>query len=212
MPNEFDIEVISDTATPALDSLQVKLSPNSIKRAVGRDCTLLVQDHLRSLGPNKRGWPSTGFYAGAAKGTSWDMVPEGIVIRVDNDNAPGAMRQRFHGGPIDAKDKLLTIPARAEFYGHRATEFDNLKFMMFRSGAKALVIREGGTGLVNFGTGRSRNVKGAGVRSAGMVAFWLVEHVDQDADPDVIPSEEALADTAIAAVIDLVESKGGTSD
>jgi hypothetical protein len=108
------------------------------------------------------------------------------------------------------KDKHLTIPARPEFYGHSATEFTNLRLAVFKSGAMALVIGAGGAGRVNFQTGRERSVSGAGVRSTGMVAFWLRSSVNQDPDPNVIPSAQRLADVALNAVFNLVAEKGIT--
>lgn len=203
---KIELSIIRDDATPAVNAMNQFLTSRQIKRAVGVACTAHVKRHLLGLGPNKMGFPSTGFYAGAAKGTTWDFTPEGVVIQVENESYPGAMNQRFHGGPIDAKDKLLTIPARAEFYGHRASEFDNLKVARFGK-TLALVIAEGGTGTVNFKTGRSQRVKGAGQRSEGAVAYWLVSHVDQDADPGVLPDQAELASTAILAVDTLVKQQ-----
>lgn len=201
---EPKIDVMLDEATPAILQSLAVTSPRNIKRAVGTACVRAVQMHLRALGPNKQGWPTTGFYDGAARGTAWDESPEGIVLTIDNAARPGAMRQRYYGGSIDAKDKLLAIPARAEFYGHSPTEFTNLQFVPFPSGAMAFVIGKGGVGKVNFQTGREQNVKGAGVRSEAMVAFWLTDHVDQAADPDVLPSMEVLTETALNAVVELV--------
>lgn len=201
---EPKIDVVLDEATPAiLQSLRVT-SPLNIKRAVGGACVRAVQMHLRALGPNKQGWPSTNFYEGAARGTTWNETPEGIALEIDNAARPGAMRQRYYGGTINAKDKLLAIPARAEFYGHSPTEFTNLQFVPFASGAMAFVIGQGGVGKVNFKTGREQNVKGAGARAQAMVAFWLVDHVDQDANPDVLPSMEKLTEVAMDSVVKLV--------
>lgn len=193
-----------DTATPRLQQLQVATSPDVVRRAVGGECVRLAQRHLIANGINKRGWPSAGFYTGAARGTSWDATPEGIKIYIDNEAKPGAMRQRYHGGTIKAKDRLLTIPAQAQFYGHSATEFTNLRFVKFKSGAMALIVNTRGAGRVNFATGREHNVSGAGARSAGMVAYWLKEEVTQQGDPSIIPTQDEFASAAIDAVVQLV--------
>ncbi len=206
---DISVSIENDTATPALKALDSVLSPRSnarLQQAVGRECVLLTQRHLGALGPNKNGWPSTGFYKGAARGTDFDVTETGVVIRVDNERAPGGMRQRYHGGTISMKDKLLAIPARAEFYGHSPTEFTNLRFFMFASGTKTFVIGKGGVGKVNFQTGRERSVSGAGAREQAMVAYWLKESVNQrDGDPDVMPSPQEYAETAKAAIVDVVE-------
>lgn len=200
---------INEDAGPMIRSSLKTTSPQNIKAAVGTACVRFVKQHVRSLGTNKRGWPSTGFYAEAARGTTWDETADGIMIEIDNPSHPGSMRQRYYGGEIHMKDKLLAIPARAEFYGHDPGEFTNLSFVPFGSGARALVIGKGGVGKVDFSTGRERNLKGAGVRSEAMVAYWLVESVDQKADPNVMPNMKQLSDVAIGAVVALVvQGKG----
>jgi len=206
-----DVQIIigGDTATPELTALAQSLQVDRIRRAVATSCVQLTKDYLNNLPPNRRGWPSTGFYHGAALGTTWESTPEGIAILIDNENAPGAMKFRFHGGTISMKDKLLTIPARAEFYGHRAGEFSNLRFVMFKSGAKALVIGTGGTDRLNamtWKTGRGTRT-GTGARTAMMIAYWLVESVTQDGNPDVVPSQDAYKETAIQAVVELIASR-----
>lgn len=204
---QLEVTIGKDTASPGLAALHRLLGKDSVARVVGTACTRLVQDHLNGLGPNKQGWPSTGFYAAAARGTSWDKTDDGVEIHVENENAPGAMNQRFHGGTINAKDKLLTIPARAEAYGHRATEFTNLRLAVFASGSMALVVGSGGIRQVNFRTGRERSVVGAGARSESIVMFWLKSSVDQDPDPGVLPTSEQLGQAATGAVLEML--RGG---
>lgn len=205
---DIEITTYNDQMTPALDALKRATMAARIKRIVGTAVTLEVQRHLNALPPNKRGWPSSGFYKDAARGTTWDETPDGVVIHVDVEGKPGAMRQRFHGGTIRMKDKLLAIPARAEFYGHSPTDFTNLRFAVFRSGAKALLVGGGGAGRVDFATGRERNVSGAGARAAGVVAYWLKESVEQEGDPSVLPSQERIAAVAVGAVMQEIENAG----
>lgn len=172
------------------------------QRTIGTALVRLIQQHFRGLPPNKMGWPSTGFWAGAARGVGWDRGEGGtVVIYADNEEHPGAVRQLYYGGTIRAKDKKLTIPARAEFYGHRAGEFDNLKVVVFgNTGTAALVVGPGGTGLVDFSTGRSRIRTATGVRAAGVVAYWLKDEVTQPPHPEVLPTDGQIADAAIVAV------------
>lgn len=209
MSDDVSISVGQDRATPSVLGVQRALAEARVKRAVGTACALLTKNHLNALPPNKMGWPSTGFYKGAARGTAWEPTQEGIVIKIDNENAPGAMRQRFHGGTITKKDKMLTIPARAEFYGQKATDFTNLRLVVFHSGAKALVIGKGGVGIVDFGTGKEKSVKGAGARQAMMVAYWLRDSVTQKGNPGVIPSNSDFVSVAKEAVIKLLPHKNG---
>jgi len=207
MSADLSITITNDTATPFLHSLTDGSDDAAKKRSVGLAITQLTQDWVRNLGTNKRGWPTTNFYAKAASNAAFVETADGVMMSIDHPDKPGAMRQRYHGGTINMKDKLLTIPARAEAYGRTATSFDNLRFVRFNSGAMALVIGQGGTGLVNFSTGRSRSVRGAGVRAAGLVMFWLKESVDQQPDETVLPPDEAYVEAAQEALAEFYENK-----
>jgi hypothetical protein len=178
-------------------------------RAVGVAVTRLLQSHFRQLPPNRNGWPSTGFWAGAARGTGWDLDGDAVIVYADNEEHPGAVDHLYRGGTIRAKDKKLTIPARAEFYGHSAGEFDNLRLVVFKgTGTAALVVGKGGTGRVDFSTGRSRAVLGAGARSEGVVAYWLKDEVTTRAYQGVIPTEQQIATTAVLAMAEVVTTGG----
>ena len=198
MTPDITINVVEDTTNEVLVGMMTLLRGRKLKGRAGYNLTRLVQGNLRSLPPNRQGWPSQGFYEGAARGTSYEVTEEGAVVSVDNPDAPGAIKFAYNKGnagmiTITANGKLLTVPARAEFYGHSAREFTNLKFIPFKSGAKALVIGTGGTSRLNTRTGDTyANRKGIGAKSAMMVAYWLVDHVDQKARPHVLPTPEAM--------------------
>ena len=184
-----------DGATPLLRNLQRIASDPEVRANAMTGCVELTRNYLMAMPSNRMGWPSTGFYKKCAAGTTGALDNEGFHVLVENADAPGAIKFRYlchvnGSGTINMKDKLLTIPARAEFYGRRATDFDNLKFAMFASGAKALVIGKGGTGLVDFGTGKSHMFRGTGPRSASVVAYWLVSSVTQSQGMPVVPSNE----------------------
>jgi hypothetical protein len=233
MAYDVDIRLVEDTGTPAVEELVASVRPSRVQDAVGRECVLLMQEHFDRLPHNKQGWPPVGFYARCADGTDWEPAPDGIVVESDNADAPGSLRQRFHGGPIDMVEHLLTIPNMEQFYGHRATEFTDLRLAIL-GGVKALVVPKAGTRRVNTATGRETSVPGTGPRAhqylregymfsrlhgtrggsrpgyrattprETMVAYWLVEHVDQEGDEGVIPSDQEFVATAVDAVLDLV--------
>ena len=210
---QIRLDITKDTAGPALTKLASLLASQALRRYIGGAVTVYTQAHLRGLTGNKNGWPSQQFYQKAALGTRYETVAEGVRVLVDNEDAPGAMKHQFNRGipgrtEIVCKGKLLTVPARAEFYGHSPREFDNLKFVSFASGAKALVIGSGGTNLVNFGTGRGSS-KGTGARSAMMIAYWLVDRVEQDAKPEVLPSKNQYLQIIGSAVQDGLRKLGG---
>src|SRR5437867_3752129 len=99
----IDTAITVDEVTPTLRAMIEALEPNEMNRAIGEKCAKLIQNHLLSLGPNKKDWPTTGFYAGVATATEaygWDFDANGVTFFVDSAEHPGAMRQRFHGGPI----------------------------------------------------------------------------------------------------------------
>ena len=206
----MECSIGKDDATPAIAELKGALTAERIKRAVATSTVKLTKDYLNKLPPNKRGWISSGFYKDAAKGTTFDFTDTGVLIQIENENALGAMRFRYHGGTITAKNVAnLAIPAREEFYGHSPTEFNNLRFVMFASGAKALVIGKGGTERVNSNTWQSGRgtSKGTGARTAMMIAYWLVPSVTQQGNKNVIPSNDAYVDTAKQSIIELLNKR-----
>lgn len=160
---------------------------------------------------NALGGKRTNFYAQAARGTSSEMRPNGFAVSV---NQVG-IRQRFFGGTITPKGgkKYLTIPMRAEAYGRRARDFNNLRFAMVPGIGPALVeanatlIRRtkkgfvpasrGGSGYTHL-FGEMEGVKASSVsggdygNTGGGVMYRLVRKVQQRPDPSVLPSREAL--------------------
>lgn len=208
MSRELTIEVFKDSATRALTELQDFARKPTARRRAAKACAVTVREHIMALGPNKRGWPSTGFYKAVA-GDGVTVAESGgdFTIKIEHPDIPGAMAQRYYGGTIKAKDHLLTIPARQEFYGHRAREFDNLKFGMFgKGGAKFLYVDKGGTRQdANWNTNKPvkwKAKKGLGARAEMMIAYWLKDEVTQDPNPNVIPDDAQMAETVLASLQD----------
>lgn len=183
---------IQDQISPLLLDWKVELSPAVLHKHIARAEERLFQDHIGALPPNRLG-KSTGFWADAARSTHAEPTDIGCVVSI---NKVG-FRQRYYGGEIKPVNKTyLTLPARGEFYGARAREFTNLRFVLFKSGSAALVIEDGGAEKINS-LGSTRSV--GGKKSAGMVAFWLVKSVRQQPDPGVIPSDKAITNIAVDA-------------
>jgi len=204
--SDVSITILNDDATPMIENLRRLAEVDIMRERMADVCATMTATHIRALGPNKKGWPTTGFYTEVARnGVSHELREGGFAVLIDHPEKPGAMRQRFWGGPIRMKDKLLTIPARAEFYGHGATEFTNLRYVQFKSGARALVVGKGGVGRVDFATGMERSVRGAGARARAMVAYWLVEEVNQEGDEGVIPTNDQYADACEFVLLQAVE-------
>jgi hypothetical protein len=179
---------IVERATPALVSFELAPSSGQVNSAIGRAVVKLMQDHFSTLPPNKRHFPGTGFWKPAAQATQFEALPGGVRISVNQTG----VRQRFLGGPIEAvKAGYLTIPAVAEAYGHRATEFTNLKLFGGRSSSTG---RGGPVGL-KLATGASK----ANSTESDGVFYWLVQSVWQEPNPKILPTDIEMSATALPA-------------
>lgn len=193
---------IKDQVTEALKGFQQDIAPAHINPAIGAAVVLLFQNWFLSMPPNKLGWPSTGFYAGAARATHFSVLADNVLISV----AQLGMRQRLEGGEIHptGDKKYLTIPAREEAYGKRAGEF-NLRVLFRRdgSGVHAWALAEYAYSEVSFGKARkdgSRKVTPGDEH--GAIMFWLVKSVTQQPDPSVLPPDNVI----LATVIETIDS------
>ena len=181
---------ITDQARPALKRLEVGLSSAEFRGEIGKSVANRVRSHLAGLPPNRQGFPTTGFWQRAAAATKSEVLPDGVSVSIDQVG----VRQRYFGGPIDpVRGKYLTIPALAEAYGHAATEFSDLKF--FRAVA-------GGSGYSTPALAPADTTPGPrGFVDADSVYYWLVRHVDQEPDPDVLPDDDELEVSALAGAL-----------
>ena len=197
---------IRDQASAALAALRAGVSPGAMNPAIGAGVVKLFQVWFRNNGTNKQGWPSTGFWADAARNTSWQLVPDGVLISAEKIG----VRQRYQGGDIEPGPgkSFLTIPARAEAYGKRAGEFDNLVFAWHRKDGKSEpwgLVEASATKVKRGKKRKDGSQKTTTEEVGGLVMFWLVKSVHQDADPSVLPPDNLIGDTALAVVSDAVE-------
>lgn len=196
---------ISDLAGPAVGRMRQAMDQSRIAAPIGAAVKKLFQMHLLGNPSNRQGWPSTGFWAGAARSTSYAVVRDGALVSV----AKQGVRQRYVGGEIHpVKASYLTLPARAEAYGKRAGEFDNLVVAWRREGGKSVpwALVEAPSQSVAFGRRRKDNSRKVteGSEVGGAVYFWLVKSVTQKGDRSVLPSDEEITNTAMMQVEDLM--------
>lgn len=191
---------ITDQASPLLQRLGRAAAEGPLTNAMGRGAANAVTSHLFRLDgsrANKLGGRRTHFFSAAAKATSMQSEPGGIRIVISSVG----FRQRLEGGTIrPVNKKYLTIPARAEAYGKRAGEFNDLK-VIFNKAGKPVGLAQADQSLVKIGRTRtdgSRKVTNKG-EIGGLVLFWLVKKVTQRPDPTVLPTDRAIADAAITA-------------
>lgn len=176
--------------------LQEELTSSDLLLIAGRAIRGVTKEHFEMLSRDSThhqiaqslGAAPTGFYEEASRAVQ-EPVVEGTDIVSISINGPEGLAQRYFGGTIEARPgSYLTIPARAEAYGHRAGEFANLKLIIF-----------GDTGLAAL-------VEKDAPQDEGSVFYWLVRSVTQASDPTVLPTEEELTDAAIIAMRDEVAS------
>lgn len=173
--------------------LRDKLQSGELHLLMGAAVREVVREHFYELNADSAhhetarslGAAQTGLYLKAADATH-APVQEGddVAISINQE----AIAQRYFGGDIEAKPgSLLTLPARAEAYGHRAREFDNLKLIVFRSLDLAALV--------------DKNDE----EHEGLVYYWLVSHVHQEPDPTVLPTDEEMTEAATQAASDYAE-------
>lgn len=199
---------ITDQVSPLLKKLQEQLAPAQLYPEVGRAMVKLFREHFQSLPDNKHGWPTTNFWARAVKSTNYSLLADGISVNVNQQG----VRQRLEGGEIHPVDKkYLAIPAREEAYGKRPHDIPNLELAFSRKGGSvhAFALVEAAFTEVSFGRQRkdgSRKVTPG--KEHGGVMFWLVKSVHQHADPNVIPGDEEIGQTAYQTIHNIATRLG----
>lgn len=214
---------VADASRPALHGAQAYLASPAARNTVGRAVSNLMRGHFGELEadrPNALGGARTHYWSDARRGTHYVVQGDDVLVGTDQ---PG-VRLHYLGGTVlpgvgpysrpsyltGKPAKYLTIPARAEAHGRRASEFDDLIVLWGRSGPYALARavstmiafsqnadwRAGDTvtGKRKFLTTKARGEQG------GEVLFWLVKRADFDPDPTVLPTEAQIQDTATSAL------------
>lgn len=186
----------SGNAPRVVKAVAKAVQPERIGPVVGRSAVNTIRTHLFGVNnsrPNALGGRRTNFYATAARGTSFVVVPDGVIVSISNVG----IRQRILGGTIRPKagKKFLTIPATPEAHGKRASEFDDL-VVVFGAGGRPI-------GLAHALFRRTRaqlkalparlrvgTTKAVG-QHGGMV-FWFATSVTQKGDPTLLPYPEQI--------------------
>jgi len=188
--------------TTALRIVEVGLQARELGPVIGASAVKITRRHLldRNLEPNQFGAAKTNFYQKAANAVQWQLVGDTVVISI---NSVG-IAQRYFGGTIrPVAAKFLTIPARAEAHGKRASEFSpgELTLVFGRNGPIALA-RRASTAL-GFRKDRKTGLRRAYSKGeqGGDILFWLKREVTQQPDPTVLPEHGAI-ETAVRGDVD----------
>ncbi len=195
--------------TEALDELNAKAAKvgksQDVSLVGARAVANLCRNHLFTVDneePNKLGGPRTHFFSAAAKSIEEPELEAGGAGFTINQVG---LAQRWLGGDIEAgrgtssttggPTKYLAIPARAEAYGKAPGEFDDLEFIPLGNRKGMLVEAMQSRfieGKKSKSGARDYHIENVG----GLVMFWLVPKVHQEADPDVMPTNEDMAEAA----------------
>ncbi len=159
-------------------------------RALGEVATTVIAKHFGRLDAERDRY--TRFYEEAAKGTLLGNVDaQGATVEIHKLG----IAQRYFGGPIDPKNHTyLTIPAAEESFGKtvETVSQETELAVVFGYGGVPRALKEAEQ-TTSERTGRTLKKPKPG----GKVLFWLVKHVDQDADPTVLPEPSDINTAAI---------------
>ena len=184
------VQVVKNTATPALANLAAHLGPYRLGMVLGRAGANLIKRHLETLPANKRGWPTTNFWKDASRSTSSAPDPTGATITI---NKLG-FRQRLVGGmikPVNAK--ALAIPIDAVSYGHLPSDFPGLFLVKTKKGA--YLAQQQGVEGKETKADKHKRLKGLGgnykrrEEKPLVFLFKLSGGVNQRGNPAVLPSD-----------------------
>lgn len=164
-------------------------NPRSILLAGGRAVTRTLKDHFLKKNRTERN------NLGGKRQKFWDQIARSVnQPEIETPNSVSVtisdprFAQKLFGGPIRAKKaKALTIPVTKEAYGRTATSFEN------ETGLKLFMVRTGKSAFQNAVLA-VKDKKGKGFT----VEFVLTKEVNQEADPDALPSRSALEEAVLA--------------
>lgn len=163
-------------------ALQAK-NPRALLAEVGRRAGNELKKHfrLRDRDPNKLGGARTHFWIGVSRSVS-APVPMGSFgvsgVRIDITH-PGFAQKVFGGRIVPKRARALTIPVHPAAHGRRASVLAN-------EGVKLFVLKTGPSKL---------GVLAAKQPDGGMEVYYVLSRgVDQEADPQAMPAEGALAE------------------
>lgn len=198
---------VKDYATPAIAEKLARCQPERLRAIIGRPLAEFWRDRLYSLGTNKRGWPSTGFYERAARSVTHRPIASGQAYGVIIEANHLGLRQRWKGGPIKPIYKqALAIPISPVSYGKHPKDFPNLFLLKTPKGAYLV---QSGESFATDKRGRTR-IAGIGRAGGGNSArrqraslnflFKLSMGVTQQPDERVVPTNDEFAEVALPLI------------
>ena len=201
------IEISMRSTFPALvEKANTLLAPERVHLEIATECAKTTRNHFRLLDAtraNRMGGKRTHFYGSYVKGVTPRASEAAAIVGIADpqssspDKSP--LAAHFFGAYIEpVKAKALTIPACPDAYGTRARE-------SVWAGKLHFALLGGTPALIERSSGKRRK----GEKQWGRVVFWLVQHVQLKPDKTVIPSNDALLESAHRATSNLVNRLGG---
>lgn len=170
------------------------MPPDAVLAQAGaRGIRNAIVSHLRRKPANRRGFPSSGYWADAADSVS--VLPSsGGVAAVEI--AKEGVALHYEGGTVLPKDggKALAIPLAAEVYGKNPSEWSG-----FRRGDEA-----GDDDVLQLFWPKNSAHGFLKHRDTGELYYLLVPRTTIKADPSVLPSEADMLDAANEAIMKAV--------
>ncbi len=211
MPGLIISVSVTDYATPAIGRASAFIQGNDAKELIGRVAVNAFganYDRLNSI-PNALGGPRTNYYSDARKATNYQVSGDTVTIVT----AQIGIALHYYGGTVtpgknnsyggNGSTKYLTIPARPECHGKRASDFPEMIVLWGKKGPYGL----GTVEKVGLGT--------VATKPKATVYFWLVSSVTLQPDPSIIPTEDEISDpineAVGAAIAREFEDEGGGS-
>jgi hypothetical protein len=197
---------ITDNASPALAAKIAAIAPNRLNQSVAHSAVRLTKLKLLSLPHNKRGWAPTNFYKRAAASVISTVLPEGVLISIPQIG----IRQRYQGGEIKpVNKKFLAIPVAEEAYGKTPADFgDQLQLVAIKGKGAWLALRSFETRNTQHATRTRNKQQGPGqstVRERLKFLFRLSSGVTQQANPDILPTDEQYREDARQAIEEAIK-------
>jgi hypothetical protein len=203
----YRIKIVQDTASPAVQALQVAFRPNEINPLIGRAAAEATRQHYIELNrdrPNALGGARTNYYLGAARGTSFTVYDDGVIISIRQIG----IALRYYGGTVTAgkgvsaltgkPTRFLTIPVNPRAHGHRASEFD-LEVVYNHNGVPVALATKSTLGVALKQSKGGKVLKRA-IGRRGEIMFLLKRSVTQQADPSVLPQPDRIYGAVISSV------------
>lgn len=181
MSLEIVIEIEGVDPAQYAEQLSEYLGSAPVQEAAARGAANVVEDHFvaRDKVGNKLGGQRTHYWGEARNSVNVTSDENGGRINISK---VGVALHYYGGTVVPTEKKALTIPARAEYHGRRAGEFD-LSFVP--------------------AWGAGGNLIGSLQNEEGEVAYWLVKKTVHAPDASVLPPQDAMVEAASNNIVRL---------